>query len=337
MSFLQRRRALMLASLPSLLSPLALSAAPAAGVPAASRRTLSLVVPYPAGGSSDALARAMQPTLTRQLGETVVVENVSGASGTLGVQRVVSAPADGRTLLIGSPNEVILAPLALKSARYRPEDLQYLATITIAPLVLMARRDLPASSLDELVALAERQRAKPLTFGSVGHGSMYHLVAEYLGRVAQVPLLHVPYKGTTPLVQDLVGQQVDFAVLPNVGIPTEMLHAGKLRAVAVLDARRMTSLPDTPAVSESALTIREQLQFSVWGAVLLRNGTPRPRVDRLHSALSAAIASEEVARTLASSGSAAAPSVALQRASSFYNQEIVRFRHWAKAIDLQAQ
>jgi tripartite-type tricarboxylate transporter receptor subunit TctC len=325
----------MLASLPSLLSPLAPSAAPATGIPAASRRTLSLVVPYPAGGSADALARAMQPTLARQLGETVVVENVSGASGTLGVQRVVSAPADGQTLLIGSPNEVILAPLALTSARYRPEDLQYLATITVAPLVLMARRDLPTSSLDELVALAERQRARPLTFGSVGHGSMYHLVAEYLGKIAQVPLVHIPYKGTTPLVQDLVGQQVDFAVLPNVGIPTEMLQAGRLRAVAVLDARRMTSLPDTPAVSESALAARERLQFSVWGAVLLRRGVLSDRVDQLHRALREAIASEEVARTLSSSGSAAAPAVSLRQSSTFYDQEIIRFRNWAQAIDLR--
>lgn len=166
---------------------------------------------------------------------------------------------------------------------------------------------------------------------------MYHMVGEYLGKVAGVPFLHVPYKGTTPLVQDLVGQQVDFAVLPNVGIPTEMLHAGSMRALTVLDTKRMASLPSTQAVSESALGQRERLLFTVWAAVLVRRDVSDSQVQRLHAALREAIASDEVARTLSASGGQAAPASTLGATATFYTDEIARFSNWAQAIRLQRQ
>ena len=321
-----RRRALLAATLALSISP-----AWSQGFPS---KPVTLVVPYPAGGGADALARALQPTLARVLGQAVVVENVGGAGGSLGVLKALSAPADGHTLLVGSPNEVILAPLALQAAKYRSDDLKMLAPISDNPLVLMARKDLAATSFDELVALARQQRDRPISFGSIGHGSMYHIVAEYLGLLSQVPLVHVPYKGTAPLVQDLAGQQVDFAVLPNVGTPTQLLESGRIKALAVLDRKPMATLPHTAPIVQAKTPRAAEAQYSVWAAVLVRKDVSEEHTRVLHRAVQEAIASGDVAKALEPSGVKAMPPHTLEESASLLRSETAKFQALARSIKL---
>lgn len=299
-------------------------------------KPITLIVAYPAGGGADALARAIQPSMSRVLGQPVIVENVPGAGGALGVQRLLSAPADGHTLLVGSTNEVVLAPLAMTSVKYKTEDLQMLAPISLNPLVIMARKDLKANTLEELVALGKAKGANHISFGSVGYGSMYHIVPEYLGQRTDMPMLHVPYKGTAPLIQDLVGQQIDIAILPNLGTPTQLLETGKIKALAITDANRMPTLPNTQAIVESHLKLAD-FQYAVWAGVLARNGVPAENLSILLKAIQEGIHSDAVSKVLEPSGVKALPSMSLEKSRQFLKEDTEKFRAIAKSIKLKAE
>ncbi len=299
-------------------------------------KPVTLIVAYPAGGGADALARAIQPTMSKVLGQPVIVENVPGVGGALGVQRLLSAPADGHTLLVGSTNEVILAPLAMASVKYKTEDLQMLAPISMNPLVIMARKDLKADTVEELVALGKTQGANPISFGSVGYGSMYHIVPEYFGQRTGMPMLHVPYKGTAPLIQDLAGQQIDITFLPNVGTPSQLLESGKIKALAITDARRMPTLPNTQAIVESQLKLAD-FQYAVWAGVLARNGVPAENLSILLKAVQEGIRSDAVNKALEPSGVKALPNMSLEKSRQFFKDDTEKFRALAKSIKLKAE
>ena len=176
-------------------------------------KPVNLMVPYPAGGPSDAIARIMNTPLGKELGQQVLVENLGGVAGALAAQKVLSAPADGQYIFQGSPNEVILSPLANAAVKLKAEDFRLVHPVADAVMVFVTRKDLPVSSVDELIALARKSADKPLTYGSVGIGSLYHLILEQAQAQTRVQLNHVPYKGNAPLLQDIAGGQVDFAVL----------------------------------------------------------------------------------------------------------------------------
>src|SRR5690606_1701250 len=182
----------------------------AQGFPA---KPVNLMVPYPAGGPSDAIGRIFNVALAKELGQTVLVENLGGASGAIAAQKVLAAPADGYYLFQGSPNEVILSPLANAAVKLKTEDFRLVAPVAESVMVFVVRKDLPVNNVDELIALARKSEGKPLTYGSVGIGSLYHLILENVQKVAGVNLTHAPYKGNAPLLQDIGGGQVDFAVL----------------------------------------------------------------------------------------------------------------------------
>ena len=171
----------------------ATSMAPLA-VPAQSR-PLSFIVPQPAGNPTDGIARKVQPLLQKELGQPVVVENIPGAGGSLGVNKALAAGADGQVLLITSQTEPILTPITMLGARYTPEDLRCVALMGSGPYVLASRADLPADNHAELVALAKRSSGRPLSFAHIGEGSMIHLVGERWSRMVGAPLTHVPYRG----------------------------------------------------------------------------------------------------------------------------------------------
>lgn len=298
-------------------------------------KPITMIVPYPAGGGADALARAIQPTMAKVLGQPVIIENLAGVGGALGVQRVLSAPADGYTVLVGSPNEVVLAPLAMASVKYKTEDLRMLAPISNNPLVIMARKDLQANNTDELIALGKREGAQAISFGSIGYGSMYHMVAEYFGQQTGMNLLHVPYKGTAPLIQDLAAQQIDITFLPNVGSPTQLLETNRIKAVAVANDKRMPNLKSTPTTTES----KEIKGFvhSVWAAVLVRADVPDAQARTLLKAVQEGIQSPEVAKVLESSGVQAVPSQSLDESARFLKAETAKFNTMAKSIKLTPQ
>ncbi|MCE2911378.1 MAG: tripartite tricarboxylate transporter substrate-binding protein [Pseudomonadota bacterium] len=200
------------------LRTLALAAGMLLGAQAALAQTypvkpVNLMVPYPAGGPSDAIARIFNTQLGKELGQQVLVENLGGVSGALAAQKVLAAPADGYYIFQGSPNEVILSPLANSAVKLKAEDFRLVHPVADAVMVFVTRKDLPVSSVDELIALARKSADKPLTYGSVGIGSLYHLILEQAQAQTRVQLNHVPYKGNAPLLQDIAGGQVDFAVL----------------------------------------------------------------------------------------------------------------------------
>ena len=300
-------------------------------------KPVTMLVAFPPGGPADVLARAMQPAMEKRLGQPFIIENLPGAGGALAVQRLLSRPADGYTLIMGSPNEAILAPLANASAKYKPEELALLAPISNHPLVVMARNDLPFTSLEQLIADSAKPGGASLTFGSPGHGSMYHIVSEYMAQTTGAKLVHVPYKGATPMMQDLVGQRIDFTILPNLGASTQMIETRKIKALSVLDAQRMPTLSDVPAISESRIAQKGELVHSIWLAVMSRAGIPADRQRVLLEASQEAIRSPEMARALQPSGVQAMKPQSLADSAKFYADETEKFRKMARSIKLTPQ
>jgi tripartite-type tricarboxylate transporter receptor subunit TctC len=300
-------------------------------------KPVTLLVAFPPGGPADAVARAMEPAMTKALGQPVIIENLPGALGVLAMQRLVSRPADGYTLIMGSPNEAIFAPLANPSARYKAEDLALIAPVSSHPLVVMARPGLPANSLAQLVELSKQPNAKPLTFGSPGHGSMYHVVSEYLAHSTGARLLHVPYKGATPMLQDLAGQQIDITILPNLGGSIGLLATGRIKPLNVLSAGRMATLPEVAAISESTLPHRIELEHSVWLGVMAKAGLPADRAAVLLEASQRALQSPEVARALALSGVQPMKPQPLAVSGKFYADEIAKLNGMARSVKLSPQ
>jgi tripartite-type tricarboxylate transporter receptor subunit TctC len=300
-------------------------------------KPITMLVAFPPGGPADVLARAMQPSMSRLLGQPFIIENLPGAGGALAVQRLLSRPADGYTLIMGSPNEAILAPLSNASAKYKAEELSLLAPISIHPLVVMARNDLPFSSLEQIIADGKKPGSKSLTFGSPGHGSMYHIVSEYMAQATGAKLLHVPYKGATPMMQDLVGQQIDITILPNLGASTQLLESHKIKAINVLDTQRMRTLPDAPAISESGIAQKSEFVYSIWLAVMAKAGIPADRQRVLLEASQQAIQSPEMIKALEQSGVQPMKPQALDVSAKFYADETAKFEKMARSIKLTPQ
>ncbi|MDM0011644.1 tripartite tricarboxylate transporter substrate binding protein [Variovorax sp. J22P168] len=311
---------------------LAAAAACAQGYP---NKPVSLMVPYPAGGPSDAAARIFTVPLGKELGQQVIVENLGGVAGALAAQKVLAAPADGYYLFQGSPNEVILAPLANAAVKLKAEDFRLVHPVTDAVMVVVARKDLPANSMDELIALARKSADKPLTYGSVGVGSLYHLILEDVQRRAGIQLIHAPYKGNAPLLQDIGGSQVDFAVLVYSAGMGAMAEQGRLKVIGQLGARRSELLKNLPTVSEGKEL--KDFAFQIWSGFMVPKTTPEPVVQRLHDAIGATLKDPNVRAQLAAQTQLAAPPMSLAEAAKFYESETARYRAIAKSINLQPQ
>lgn len=315
-----------------------LCAAPLAA--AQSGKPVSLMVPYPAGGLSDAIARIVERPLGRAAGQTVIVENLGGAGGALGAQKVLGAPADGGYLYQGSPNELILAPLALQTVKYKAEDFRFVQMIGTFPLAVLARKGLPVASIDELVALARKQAGagKPLTYGSVGVGSLYHVVGAHFAQVVGAEMTHIPYKGMAPLVQDLGGDQVDVSFLVVGDATIALADQGRLKVLATLAPagkveaeflRKYPSINDSKSIKDFA--------FNTWTGYFVRKDTPEPVVEALHKALTVTMADPAVKAQLEKIGGAVPAPLTLAQAAREYQAQTARFRAIAKDIRLEAQ
>ena len=210
---------------------------------------LSFLVPQPAGNPTDTLARRLLTALQRELGQPLVVENIPGAGGSLGVNKMLAAPAGASVLMIASQTESILTPLSVRSARYTSDSLRPVLLITRGPYVLVGRPDLPASTFGELVTLARNRSAKPLSFGHIGNGSMIHLLGERLARKAEISLIQVPYKGVPPVMQDIIGGQIDLAFVPQSAV-RDLAATGKLKALGTTGATT-SDKPTAVATSHS--------------------------------------------------------------------------------------
>jgi len=298
-------------------------------------KAITLVVPYPAGGGSDSMARIVAPELSRQFGQPVIVENVSGAAGAIGVQKVLSAPADGHTLLIGSPMELVLAPLSIAAAKYKPEDLRLLGSWGSTSMVLLARKDLPANNVEELTALVKRPGAKEISYGSIGPGSLYHLVAERFVQLSGAKMLHVPYKGGAPLVQDLMGGQIDIVFMPLAGNIPDLIASGKLKALGLAATSRHPVLNQIPLIKDTKGM--EDFVFGLWNGLQAAKGVPEDVAARINKAAGEVVMKPEVRQAIQAQGSAPASPATLDELSRRYASDTERFRAIARSINLQPQ
>lgn len=297
---------------------------------------LSLMVPYPAGGASDVIARIFNTAMARELGVPVLVENLGGVSGALGAQKVLSAPANGQSFFQGSPNELILAPLANAAVKFEAEDFQLVQLIAQTPMVVVARKDLPAASMDELVTLARQApRDKPLNYGSVGTGSLYHVLSEHLGQVIGARMTHVPYKGAAPLLQDLAGGNVDYAILPHFGAIDGMVAAGRVKLLGQLGAQRAETLKQLPTASEGRLL--KDFAYMTWTGYLVRKGTPAEVVQRLQKAIQATLSDSKVRESLTAQSQLVARPMSLEESARFYATETAGYRKLARAVGIERQ
>lgn len=302
----------------------------------ASNSVTTLYVPFPAGGTSDVFARTLAPGLAAQLQRTVVVENLSGASGSIAGNKVLSRGAAGDALFLGSPTETILAPIILKAVKYSPTDFRLVHLISKPSLAVYVRADLPANNIDELVALARSAKDKPLNYGSVGVGSVYHLAGDAFNQAAGVNMTHVPYRGGSPLLQDLMGGQLDLAFFPLDGHLAKMAAGGKMRIIGVTGTARSPLVPGVGTFAESK-SLPRFTTVDVWGGVLVPKATPEALVQSLHRAAQEAASRPEIRKGLeATAGVPLMPPMSLEQLSAFYGQEIAQFQEAARRAKLDA-
>ena len=246
-------------------------------------KPVTLVVPWPAGGPSDFVARQVQVDVQKALAQPLVIENVGGVGGALGVQKMLTG-TDAHTLLLGSPLELIIPPLTLATVKYKPTDLRMVAQLVKAPMVLLARKDLPANNLDELLALAAKRKGeaggKPLAMANTGPGSMFHLVGEKFSQQAGVELIHVPYKGSAPAVGDLMGGQVDLMFTIFAGPVPGMINDGKIKAIGMASAAPLAKFPAIGALAAHAKLAG--FEFDSWAGIQVPRNTPPEVAERLN-------------------------------------------------------
>ncbi|MGS1110772.1 tripartite tricarboxylate transporter substrate binding protein [Achromobacter anxifer] len=298
-------------------------------------RPVMMMVPYPAGGASDSIARVVASPVSKQLGQPVLVENLGGVSGALGAQKVLGAKADGYYLFQGSPNELILSPIANPAIKLKSEDFRLVQMIGMAPMVIVARADLPANNADELVTLARsRSATQPLTFGSVGVGSLYHVLGEHMARTIGANMMHVPYKGGAPLMQDIGGGQVDLAILPLSQQQVALAEQGRIKLLATLEPQRsqLPALKSVPSVNEGQLL--KGFNFTTWTGYFVKRDTPQDVVSRLNAALNAAMQDPAVKDSLAHQNIEVSAPMSAEQADAMYRAETERFREISSHMKL---
>ena len=300
-------------------------------------KPVTLMVPYPAGGVSDVIARTVNNTLAKQLGQPVIVENLGGASGSIAATKVLNQPSDGHVVFQGSPNELILAPLALSAVKFKSEDFRLVNMIATAQIGFLTRGNLPVNNIDEFVEYARKQaqQGRPITYASVGPGSFYHLLGEHLSKVTGIPMVHVPYKGGAPAEQDLISGQVDIFMSPLGTKHVELHKAGRIKVLALLNPTRIDTAKDFPAISESKAL--KDFTFNIWTGYFVKRDTPEAVVAALHKAIAGTLTDPTVRANLEAASLTAPPSLSIADAAKAYTDGIAQFRAIAKSINLQAQ
>jgi len=299
-------------------------------------RPVHIVAPFTPGGSSDLLARAIGQALSQAWGsQSAVVENVAGAGGSVGSEKVARAPADGYTLLMGHTGTLAVNPSLYPRLGYHPvKSFAPVALVARVPNVLVVHPSVPARNLAELVALA-KARPDTLAYGSGGNGSAAHISTEYLKLKTGAALMHVPYRGTAPSVTDLLAGQVQVLFT---GAPALLSHikAGKMRALAVSSLQRLPQLPDVPTVSESGVPGTQGFEADQWYGLVAPAGTPQAIVAQLNAQVNAALGTPEVKSRLSAEGALPAPKTP-QAFAELIAQEIERWRQVVQAAHVTVE
>jgi len=265
------------------------------------RGPVSLVVPFPAGGPTDAMARQLAQRLSDRLGQQVVVDNKGGAGGSIAAEAVAKAKSDGQTLFFGTTGTLAINPSLYSKLRYDPvKDFAPVSLMATTMNVLVVNPELPARNVGELIKLA-KTKPNTMTFGSAGNGSSNHLSGELFSSSAGIEITHVPYKGSAPALTDLLGGRLTM-MFDTIAQQTGNVAAGKVRALAVTGSKRSPLLPDVPTVQEAGL---KDFDVTIWFGVLAPAGTPAPVVERLNREIVAVMSTDEMKKRMQTDGAEA--------------------------------
>lgn len=289
-------------------------------------KPVTLLVPFPPGGSTDLIARTLAPKLQDKLGGNFIVENKAGATGTVGAAQVKRAPADGYTLLVASLGPYVIAPHLIKSVPYDAlKDFDYISVAVQAPNVLAVPASSPHKSLADIINFHKANPGK-MSFASSGNGSSDHLTAELFWQQTGTRGLHIPYKGGAPAMADLLGAQVDATFMNiNTGLPN--IKAGKLRALAITSDKRSPLLPDVPTMEEAGV---KGVNVYSWQAIAAPKGLPADIKTRLHEGVVAGLNDPVVKAKLLDLGFEIVGSTPEQ----FTAFQAAEFARWKKVIEV---
>ena len=282
-------------------------------------QNIKIIVPFPAGGTADTLPRIVADKLRQKWKETIIIENRSGAGGNIGAEAVASSTPDGYTLLASPPGPIAINQTLYKTLSFRPEDLMPITLLGTAPNVLDVRPDFPARTVKELIDYAKANPGK-VSFASQGNGTTSHLTAILFEKLTGTKMVHVPYRGTTPALQDIMGNTVD-VFFDNLG-SSMSLHVGKkLRILAVCGPERAPLLPDVPTVRESGVP---DFVSVTWFALMAPKGTPEPIVAKLNAAVTEILRDPDIQAQFAKLGVQPAP-MSIAETAKFIEEERVRW------------
>ena len=271
---------------------------------AQSDRPISLVVGYSAGGSADLIARVVGAELSKRLGRTVIIENVVGASGIIAVQKVLNAPADGNMIYMGGTDTIAVPIVNARVKLDWEKDLLPIGRMTTVPMVFAVPGNSPYSTLSDLISALRKSGKENFSFASPGVGTVQHFYGALINKQAKTSMLHVPYRGGAQIANDLVGHQVDSAVLV---LSTAMpyLKQGQIKALSVSDATRVTQLPNVKSIGEEEGF--KGVSLPLWQGLFLKSGTPQPMLATYEKALKEAMEQPAVRTKLQESGITTAP------------------------------
>jgi tripartite-type tricarboxylate transporter receptor subunit TctC len=306
------------------------AAQPAAAPDRYPSKPIRLIVPYPPGGPTDLIARAVNEPLAQRLGQQVVIDNRGGATTVIGAELAARAPADGYTLLVATISTLAVNPALNKKLPYDPErDFAAVSMLAAQPYLLATTVALPVTSVSQLIAYARANPGK-LSFASAGVGAGAHLAGELFKHMARIDVVHVPYKGTGPAVTDLIGGHVAYQ-FAGVSVLMPFAASGKLRALGISTAKRSAIAPEIPAIAESGLA---GFDTSSWNSLVAPHGAPRQVIERLNAETAAVLNQPEIRERLRQQGVEADPGTPAQLAAHI-KAERERFAKLIAAIGLK--
>ena len=297
-------------------------------------RPITVIVPIAAGGSTDVITRLVTKHMSESLGQPIVVENITGAGGTIGATKVARASADGYMLVAGSAGSQASAYSVYEKMPYTADSFAQIGLTAIIPALIVVNKNIPANNLREVVAYIKSNPGK-VSFGNVGIGTSGHLQCEFFKSVTGTDIAMVPYRGAAPMISDLIAGQIQGAcdALPS---SSQAVQSGHIRAIAVLGSDRVSSMPDVSTVVEQGMP---QLQSSSWVGLSAPKGTPAPVLAVLQKALSAALDDPSIQANIAKMGAYVPPASqrGLKYTDDFVRSEVINWSKLAKAANLVKQ
>lgn len=295
-------------------------------------RPIAMVVPFPAGGATDTLARVLSEKMKEHFGQPVVIENVGGAAGTLALNRVMRAPADGYMLSIGTSTTHMLTGGLYDLQFSLLTDLDPIVMIGSEPLLIVAKKDFPASNLKELIAWLKANPDKA-SVGIAGVGATGHLAGLAFQKETGTKFQHIPYKGNAPAMQDLAAGQIDFQIEPSSNFMS-LVRAGNIKAIAITSAQRTSSYPDTPTTAEAGMP---DFQVSLWYGLWVKHGTPADALAKLNAVMRQTLADPAIQKRLGELGMQITPAAQQtpEALSAFQKKEAERWWPVIKAANIR--